>query len=595
MAKAESSTGRSQRWRKFKRIFSYARDYLGAFVMVIVVSALLGGIDALLPWLIKLMLDADAPDALIPISMLPWALPLLVLMLFLLRSIFAFGRTYYQFYLQYSMVNLMRRDMVARIAHLRQEFHDREASGMTMARVMQYAGLMAKFATDTVSVALVNSVRLIGLLTTIVVIDWRFAAVVAITLPITAVIVTWLAKRIRLQARKFAEAEAAISAQLGNTLQGLRLVKAYAGEQREIDLLNTFLTHLRSVGLRLAVAVAMNRPIAQILVAMVLAGMLSLIAIELLAGLMTEGEVGTLMFAMVMLPVPLRELASVSENYQQAIANGELTFRLLDAEIEDQGGSFDPPVVKGVIEFKEVTFSYPDSCQVALHGLNLKLGAGEKVALVGPSGGGKTTIASLLLRLYDPIRGRISLDGRELATFRLPALRRALGIVTQDVLLFNATVAENVAYPARGTEIDRALLRRVLEWAAATSFVAALPAGEDTVIGERGLRLSGGERQRLSIARAFYKNAPVLILDEATSSLDVTSESLVREALERLLVGRTALIIAHRPTTVSIADRIVVIQDGQALVSGTHAELLANSHFYRRMHKEHKIAYADQG
>ena len=354
------------------------------------------------------------------------------------------------------------------------------------------------------------------------------------------------------------------------------------------------ISRLRGFGLRQGTAIALNRPAAQMVLALGIATVLGLLVRSLAAGEITEGRLATFLFATALLPLSLRGLTSIAEFYQQAVVAAARVFSVIDNIAEADDGDLEPKHSASAIEFAGVSFSYPHGSRPAVEQISFAVRPGEKVALVGATGSGKSTLTHLLLRLYQPEAGQISLDGHDIQRYRLASLRRAIGLVTQEILLFDASVAENVAYPARGDDIDRTRLAAALAAAGIDDMVAGLAEGVNTLIGERGMRLSGGERQRLSIARAFYKDAPILILDEATSSLDSLTEKKIRAAIDSLLHGRTALIIAHRFATVSNVDRIVMLEHGRIAATGTHAQLMERFPSYRNMYQAQQLPDSTQ-
>lgn len=581
---------RSDRAR-IKRILGYLFRYRLVFFAGIVVTLLFGATETLVPWVMYILLDPQQTAAWIPVDKLPFVLPLMLITLFLVRGVLGFIRIYWGSWLYQTMARDLRGEMADKLVRLPKAYHDRETSGILLSRLMQFIEQMMGSTINLCVVLFQDLARLVGYLTTMFLVEWRFTLVALVALPITAVVIGMISRRIRRFSGYQASAASELTGSFGDTIQGHMVVKTYGGEQREVDRLKVELAHLRGIGLRQGAAMALNMPLSQLFVAIALALILGLLAAALTDGALSEGEVGTFIFAMVLLPLPLRSLSRLAEQLQVSLAASKQVFDLLDSEPEPSGGTHAPAKINGKINFAGVDFAYPtEADEQVLTEINFDIAVGEKVALVGPSGSGKSTLTNLLLSFYRPTAGSISLDGVDLREWSLDALRAGIGIVTQDVILFNTTIAENVAYPDTGDQIDMPRLEKALQAAQADRIVANQVQGLNTQLGERGLRLSGGERQRLSIARAFYKDAPILLLDEATSALDAETEKSIRDVLVRLLEGRTALIIAHRMVTVELASRIIVLDHGAVSAAGTHAQLMDSSPLYRRLHQYQQLA-----
>lgn len=576
---------------RLRRVLGYLFDHAGIFAAGVVCVILFGACETAVPWLMYMLLDADQPDFWVRKEDLPWVMPALLVLVFVARGVLGFIRGYWSEWLHHTISRDIRRDLLRKLVSLPKGYHDRESSGVLISRVMQFVDQMIQSTTGFVVSLFQELARLAGYLGTMFYFNWRYTLVVLVAMPFTLMVIAAITKRVRKFAGLQATALSDLTGSLGDTIQGQTVVKSFGGERREYEKLEGHLARVRGMGLRQGVALALNMPLSQLFVAMAVALVFSLLAGDLVAGRMTKGEATSFIFAMALVPLPIRNLARLAALVRQSMAASAKVFDLIDAEPEDLGGEHAPKRARGEISFEGVGFTYPheDGRDRVIDGLDLSVSAGETVALVGPSGGGKTTLTSLLLAFYRPDAGRVALDGVDLREWSLPALRKNVAFVSQEVVLFDTTVAENVAYPAVGEEIDRKRLERAIRSAQADALVASMDKGVDTLLGERGLRLSGGERQRISIARAFYRDAPVLVLDEATSSLDSRTEDAVKESLRKLLEKRTAIIIAHRFATVDIADRVLVMEGGRIVAEGTHAELMERSGLYRNLYESQRL------
>jgi subfamily B ATP-binding cassette protein MsbA len=363
-----------------------------------------------------------------------------------------------------------------------------------------------------------------------------------------------------------------------------RVVKVFGGQEYEASRLARAVNRVRQFNMKMAIAAAANVPLTQIVGSFAVAAIVYVVLLQATRDQTTVGAFVSFIGALFMLMNPIKRLTGVNATLQRGLAAAETVFEMIDEHPEPDAGTVEIGRVRGEIEFRNVTFTYAGGARPALDNVSLRIAAGETVALVGASGSGKTTLANLLPRFYPPTSGKILVDGRDTAELRLASLRANIALVSQDVTLFNDTVAANIGYGRLGTASEADIVAAA-EAAHAMGFIREMPEGLQTMIGEDGVRLSGGQRQRLAIARAFLKNAPILILDEATSALDSESERHVQEALESLMVGRTTLVIAHRLSTIENADRIVVLDQGRIAEIGRHDELLARSGIYAKLHR----------
>ena len=451
-----------------------------------------------------------------------------------------------------------------------------------MSRVINDVNIVTNFGIDSLFAIFSQSTRLIAVLGVAFYVDWKFTLIALIVFPSAVLPVVRFSKGMRKMTKDAQRQLSGLTVLLQETYQGNRVVKAFGMEDYERGRFNKELRRLFRIYMRVARIKAITGPTMEVMAAFAIVGIIWWGSHAVLAGTRTPGVFTAFIGAMLLLYQPFKSLTRTNNNIQAGIAAAERVFEMMDAPTEVPDPIDGLPLAPGNISvaFDNVGFRYGDDW--VLRNVNLQIGAGQVVALVGMSGGGKSTIADLIPRFYDVQEGAVTIDGVDVRRYRLTSLRAQIGLVTQQTFLFNDTIRANIAYGSMEKSLDEVIAAARL--ANAHDFVSRLPQGYDTIVGEAGVRLSGGERQRIAIARAMLKNAPILILDEATSALDSESERLVQEALEHLMENRTTLVIAHRLSTVRRADRIVVVVRGQIVEQGTHDELLMLGHEYSKLH-----------
>ena len=514
---------------------------------------------------------------------LAFLIPLGVIAVFLVSGLASFTSGYLVQWVNNKVILDLRSAMFANVLRLPQAFFDEVATARLVSRFTHDVTQIASASTSVLATLVRDSVTIAALLAILLWSNWRLTLITFVVIPPLALAVRYFSRRLRDTSRAGQKAVGGVAEVLDEAISNQRVVRVFGGQSREAERFAAAAQLIRRYNMKQAAAAAAAVPVTQLFVAIAVAAIIYFAAELAFAGRTDVGSFIEFIAATGMLLQPLKRLTGVNEHLQRGLAACESVFGLVDEKPEADTGTVEIGRAKGALRFEDVTLTYRTATQPALDRVSLDVKPGETLALVGPSGSGKSSLIHLLPRFYRPDSGRITLDGHDLADLTLASLRRQIALVSQHVVLFNDTVAANIAYGAPGA--SREAVEKAAEAAHALAFIRELPQGFDTPIGENGAKLSGGQRQRIAIARALLKDAPLLLLDEATSALDTESERAVQAALEGLMRGRTTLVIAHRLSTVESADRIAVLAAGRIAELGTHAELLAAGGLYAGLHR----------
>ncbi|ATC57163.1 lipid A ABC transporter ATP-binding protein/permease MsbA [Vibrio anguillarum] len=568
-------------WQTFKRLWTYIRLYKSGLAVAVVALIINAVSDTYMVSLLKPLLDEGFGNA---ESDFLRVLPFIILGMMALRGLSGFVSSYCLSWVSGNVVMLMRRKIFNQFMRMPISFFDRESTGGLLSRITYDSEQVA----GATSRALVSIVRegasIIGLLTLMFWNSWQLSLVLIVVAPVVAMGIGIVSKRFRKISKGMQTTMGDVTSSAEQMLKGHKVVLSYGGQDVERKRFDHVSNQMRQQTMKLVAAQSTADPIIQMIASLALVTVLFLASVDSIRAELTPGTFTVVFSAMFGLMRPLKALTSVTSDFQRGMAASQTLFELIDLETERDTGQFEAEKVRGDVRVQDVTFTYQGKEKPALSHVSFEIPQGKTVALVGRSGSGKSTIASLLTRFYDVDSGAIYLDDHDIRDYKLKNLRTHFALVSQNVHLFNDTIANNIAYAAEN-EYTREQIEHAARLAHAMEFINNMPDGLDTMIGENGASLSGGQRQRVAIARALLRDAPVLILDEATSALDTESERAIQSALEELQKNKTVLVIAHRLSTIEEADEILVVDEGEIIERGHHAQLIAQDGAYAQLHR----------
>jgi len=567
--------------RLYLRLLSYVGPYWRVFAVSIVGMLIVAATEVALPAAAQPFLDGTFlhKDAVL----MRWA-PWLIVLLFAVRGAGAFLGQYASNWVSLRVIMDLRQQMFSRLLTLPLGYFADNLSGKLISKFTFDVIQIAVAVTYVVTVLVRDSVTIVALLAYLLWLNWQLTLITFVMIPPIAIVVRLFNRRLRGLTRQTQQAMGDVNHVLQESMENQKVVKIFGGQAYEAQRFGAAVNGVRRLLVKEQAAAAANVPIVQLLAAIAVAVVIAQVTLEVQADKTTVGGFVSFIAAMLLITAPLKRLTGIAEHLQRGLSAAESVFALVDQQPEDDRGTVELARARGEVRFDRLTFGYPGAERPALRDINLEIRSGETVALVGQSGSGKTTLANLVPRFFHPGTGRILVDGHDIERIRLASLRANIGLVSQDVTLFNDTVAANIAYGGKAGASEAEIVAAA-KAAHAWEFIQALPNGLNTLVGENGVKLSGGQRQRLAIARTLLKNAPILVLDEATSALDSESERQVQAGLEALMRGRTTIVIAHRLSTVMHADRILVIEGGKVAESGRHDELLRKGGRYASFYR----------
>ncbi|WP_435954384.1 lipid A ABC transporter ATP-binding protein/permease MsbA [Dryocola sp. BD626] len=568
-------------WQTFRRLWPVIAPFRLGLIAAAIALVINAATDAYMISMLKPLLDEGFAKA--DTSVLIW-MALAVPALMILRGITSYVSSYCISWVSGKVVMTMRRTLFSHMMGMPVTFFDQQSTGTLLSRITYDSEQVASSSSSSLVTVVREGASIICLCAMMFWYSWQLSIILLIIAPIVSVLIRIVSKRFRSLSKNMQNTMGQVTASAEQMLKGHKEVLIFGGQEVEGERFKKISNHMRRQGMRMVSASSFSDPIIQLIASLALSFILIAAAFPNITGSLSAGTFTVVFSSMYGLMRPLKSLTNVNAQFQRGMAACQTLFSILDSEQEKDDGKLVLERAKGDVEFRDVTFTYSGRAAPALQNISLTIPAGKTVALVGRSGSGKSTIASLMTRFYDIQQGSILIDGHDIREYTLASLRNQVALVSQNVHLFNDTIANNIAY-ARTDKYSREEIEKAARMAHAMDFINKMENGLDTQIGENGVLLSGGQRQRIAIARALLRDSPILILDEATSALDTESERAIQAALDELQKNRTSLVIAHRLSTIEQADEIIVVEDGRIVERGPHAKLISHEGVYAQLHK----------